>query len=201
MEKGQRDGLLMFNCYVSPSGKVGNYSIYRETPGSKSLKEEVGYALRECRFIPAIYNGERTDVWFAGTVVLFVNDGKPHLRIYANQSHDDIRKGNDFVAPQVIAGTRDWLGSRFDLVAQKARVYQQNGVIQLSITVDASGNQRDLKVISEDPPGFGLGEDIRKMYAKAKYIPGFRNGHPVDCTFDYTEFFRTWRDTRFHTRR
>jgi hypothetical protein len=193
VEKGQRDGLLMFKCDVGHLGGVGNCIIYGETPGSKLLKEEVGHAIKGCRFIPAIFNGKRTDVLFAGTVVFFVNDSKPHLRIYANQSHDDIKKGSDFIAPQVIASTPDWLESRFDLVAQKARVYQQNGAIQLSITVDANGNQRDLKVISEDPPGFGLGEDIRKTYAKAKYIPGFRNGHPVDCTFDFTEFFFTWR--------
>ena len=192
VEKGQRDGLLMFTCYVSRSGRASNLFIYGETPGSNLLKDEVRYAW-DCRFIPAIYNGERTDVLFAGTVIFFVNDGKPHLRIYANQSHDDIKKGNDFIAPQVIANTPDWVGSRFDLVAQKARVYGQNGVVHLSITVDANGNQKDLKVISEAPPGFGLGEDIRKMYAKAKWIPGFRNGHPVDCTFDDIEFFWTWR--------
>src|SRR4030095_466309 len=102
VDKGQRDGLLMFKCYVSRSGTAGNYFIYRETPGSKLLKEEVGHAITACRFIPAIYNGERTDVLFAGTVVFTVTDGKPHLRIYANQSNDDIKKGNDFIAPQVL---------------------------------------------------------------------------------------------------
>lgn len=193
VEKGQGNALLMFKCNVSRSGHAGSYIAYRETPGSKLLKEETGLAVWKCRFIPAIYNGERTDVIFAGTAVFFVSDGKPHLRIYANQSRDDIEKGNDFIAPQVIANTPDSVGSRFDLVAQKARVYGQNGVIHLSITVDPNGNQRDLKVISEDPPGFGLGEDVRKMYAKAKWLPGFRNGHPVECTFDYTEFFWTWR--------
>lgn len=66
--KGQRDGLLMFTCYVNPSGEVQNYFIYRETPGSKLLKEEVGYAITGCRFIPAIYNGQRTAVVFEGTV-------------------------------------------------------------------------------------------------------------------------------------
>ena len=105
VEKGQRDGLLMFSCYVGRSGKVGNYYIYRETPGSKPLKEETGLAVWKCRFIPAIYNGERTDVVFAGTVVFVVRDGKPHLDIYANLSHDDIEKGNDFIAPQVLANT------------------------------------------------------------------------------------------------
>jgi len=200
VDNGQRDGVLMFRCLVYRSGSVsslagraGYWEIYRETPGSKLLKEEVGYALQDCRFIPAIYNGERTDVLFAGTVLFFVSDGKPHLRIYANQSHDDIEKGNDFIAPQVIASTPDWTGGTFDLVTQKARVYGQNGAVQLSINVDANGNQRDLKVISEDPRGFGLGEGVRKVYAKAKWIPGFRNGHPVDCTFDYPEFFRTWK--------
>jgi hypothetical protein len=193
VEKGQGKGLLMFSCYVSSGGRVEDYIIYRETPESKLLKQEVGYALFSYRFIPAIHNGEPTEVMFAGTVVFMVDDGKPHLRVYANQSHDDIQKGNDFIAPQVIAKTPDLLGSRFDLAAQKARVYQQNGAIQLSITVDANGNQKGLKVISEDPPGFGLAEVTLKAYAKARYIPGFRNGRPVECTFDYQEFFRTWK--------
>jgi len=176
MEKGQRDGLLMLTCGVSRLGVVEYYVIHRETPGSKLLKEELGHALRKCRFIPAIYNGERTDVVFTGAVMFVVTDGKPHLRIYANQSNDDIKKGNDFIAPQVLENTRDWIGSGYDLAAQKARVYHQNGWIELSITVDANGNQKDLKVISEDPPGFGFGTVTRNTYAKAKWIPGFRNG-------------------------
>ena len=45
-----------------------------------------------------------------------------------------------------------------------------------------------MKVILEDPPGFGFGDHARKLYAKAKYIPGFRDGHPVDCTFDYAAY-------------
>jgi len=193
MEKGQREGLLMFKCYVDRLGRVRNYWIYRETPGSKLLKDEAGNALSRCRFIPAIYNGEHTDVGFIGTVVFTVTDGKPHLRIYANQNHNDVAKGNDFIAPQLLANTPDWMGSRYDLAAQKARVYGKNGWVQLSVTVDANGNQKDLKVILEDPAGFGFGTVVKDTYAKAKWIPGFRNGHPVDCTFDYSEWFVTWR--------
>src|SRR5439155_6808352 len=89
MEKGQGDGLLMFTCHVNLDGKVQVYYIYRETPGSKLLKEDVGNALWACRFIPAIYNGHRTEVSVAGTVVFLVKDGKPHLRVYMNQNHDD----------------------------------------------------------------------------------------------------------------
>jgi len=190
VEKGQRDGLLMFKCYINRSGEVEYSFIYRETAGSKLLKQEVGYALRGCRFIPAIYNGEPTDVLFTGTVVFSVSNGKPHLRVYANQSNDDLKRGNDFIAPQVVANTVD-IG-RYALAAMKVRAYYQNGTVELSTTVDANGNQKDLKVILEDPPGYGLGAVLRDAYAKAKWIPGFRNGRAVECTFDYAEFLKTW---------
>jgi hypothetical protein len=195
VEKGQRDSLLMFKSGVSRLGEVRNCFMYRETPGSKLLKEEMGNALRACRFIPAIYNGERTDVIFAGTVVFAVRDGKPHLRIYANQNHDDIEKGNDFIAPQVVVNTIDYVRGRYDLAAQEARVNLQNGAVEISITVDSNGNQKDIKVVSEDPPGFGLGNLIKDVYAKARWIPGFRNGRVVECRFDYAEWFfalRQW---------
>ena len=194
VEKGQRDGLLMFTCHVSRWGTVGTFIVYRETPGSKLLKEEVEHAIKVCRFIPAISSGERTNVLFAGTVVFSVTDGNPHLRIYANQNNDDIQKGNDFVAPQVITSTPDWQVARSEL--QKAKAYRQSGAVELSGTVDTNGNLKDLKVISEDPPGFGFGDSSRKTYAKAKFIPGFRNGHPVDCTFDYADYI--WVHRRSH---
>jgi hypothetical protein len=188
MEKGQGDGLLMFSCRVGPSGKVQFYYIYRETPGSELLKKVVGDSLWACRFIPAIYNGQRADVGFIGTVVFSVAGGKPHLRIYANENHDDIAKGNDFIAPQFLPSTLDQKAGS-DPMLGKATVSRKKGAIQLSITVDASGNQKDLKVILEDPPGFGFGMLAKNTYAKAKWIPGFRNGHPVECTFDYPEWF------------
>src|SRR2546430_358062 len=62
MEKGQQDALLMFSCFVRRDGKVWGYYTYRETPGSKWLKKEVENRLTGCHFIPAIYNGEKTQV-------------------------------------------------------------------------------------------------------------------------------------------
>jgi hypothetical protein len=193
VEKGQRDGLVMFKCYVDRSGKVSTYNVYRETPGSKLLKEELRTAIAASRFIPAVYNGKRIDVALVGTVVLFVTDGKPQLHIYMNQNHEDVSKGNDFIAPQLLINSVDQTRSGNDLAAQKARVYGQNGWIELSITVDANGNQKDLQVVLEDPPGFGFGTVVRHAYAKAKWIPGFRSGQAVDCSFDYPEWFQSRR--------
>jgi Gram-negative bacterial tonB protein. len=173
VEKGQRDGLVMFKCYVDRSGKVSTYNVYRETPGSKLLKEELGTAIAASRFIPAVYNGKRTEVALVGTVVLLVTDGKPQLHVYMNQNHEDVSKGNDFVAPQLLMNSVDWTRNGNDLAAQKARVYGQNGWIELSITVDANGNQKDLQVVLEDPPGFGFGTVAMHAYAKANGFPVF----------------------------
>jgi hypothetical protein len=151
----------------------------------------VGYALDACRFIPAVYNGDQTDVLFLGTVIFFVNEGKPHLRVYANQSHDDIKQGNNFIAPQLIPRTADWVGGRFEL--KEAARLLQSGVTNLSMSVDANGNLKDMKVVLEDPPGFGFGDAARKIFAKAKYVPGFRNGRPVDSTFEYPLYVVTWK--------
>jgi len=189
MEKGERDAILMFTCPVSRSGNAFGPWIPRQTPGSKPLEDELDLALMKCRFIPAIYNGERTDVIFSGTVLFMVIDGKPHLRIYANQNRDDVNKGNDFIAPQVVGDTVDYAGIKYDLAAY--RVHHRRGRVDFSVTVDANGNQKGMKVILEDPPGdpFGYSELARKAYAKTKWIPGFRNGHAVECTFEYSTWF------------
>jgi hypothetical protein len=193
MEKGQGHGLLNFQCLVSTSGQPVTPVTYRATPGSAALEMEVMSALRSCRFTPAIYDGKFMEVLFLGTVLFVVADGKPHLRIYANQNHDDIAKGNDFIAPQLIPGTRKKISLIQDELG-KARIYHQQGVVELSTTVDANGDQRHIRVISEDPPGFNFGKAELEMSWGAKYLPGFRNGHPVECTFNqYLWFFPVYR--------
>jgi hypothetical protein len=189
MRKRQGDALMNFQCLVSTSGQPVDPVTYRATPGAGTLETEVISALQRCSFIPAIYDGKPTEVLFLGTVVFVVADGKPHLRIYANQNRDDIATGNDFIAPQLIPETRKKI-SLVQNELEKARIYHQNGVVELSTTVDANGNQEDIGVVSEDPPGFNFGRAELELSAGAKYIPGFRNGRPVDCTFDqYLWFF------------
>lgn len=192
VEKGQRDGLLMFTCLVRRDGRVTYYFTYRTTPGSKLLKEEVGTALLRSHFIPAIYNGEHTEVFVIGTVVLLMADGKPHLRIYMNVNHDDVAKGNDFIAPQLVANSPDYSAGRYNPADYKAAVNGQNAWVVLSATADANGNQRDLKVSAEEPPGFGVGTAAKDVFKIARWIPGFRNGRPVECTFDFPSWVTTW---------
>jgi hypothetical protein len=69
VEKGQRDGLLMFRCYVARYGLASNLVILQGTPDSGLLKEELQSHFWNLRFIPAIYNGEPTDVLLSGTLI------------------------------------------------------------------------------------------------------------------------------------
>jgi len=187
MEKGQGNAAISFQCFVSSAGGPVNAVTYRGTRESKALDSEVNSALERCRFIPAIYNGKPTAVLFHGSVFFVVADGKPHLRIYANQNHDDIAKGNDFIAPQLIAGTTHKVSLRDELA--KAGIHHQKGVVELTTIVDANGNQKGIKMLSEDPPGFNFGYVALELFSGAKYIPSFRNGRPVDCTFNHYDWF------------
>jgi hypothetical protein len=189
VEKGQGNGLLNFQCHVGPSGEPINPVTFRPTPASEALEREVISALWRCRFIPAIDNGKPVTVVLIGTVVFVVADGKPHLRIYANQNPDDIAKGNDFIAPQLIPTTINKVPLNDELA--KGRIYRlKGGMVELAITVDANGNQKQIRVVSEDPPGFNFGKAEVELLWGAKYIPGFRNGHPVECTFNQFGWFR-----------
>lgn len=192
VEKGQGDGLVMFTCYVASSGNVRGCFTYRETPGSKLLKKAVEDVFWSCRCIPAIYDGKQTDVLMVCTVILMVRDGIPHLRIYLNQNHDDLVNGNDFIAPQPVAESADWTGWQYNLAAYKAVINGKNGWIEMAVQVDRNGNLKDFRVIFEDPPGFGMGTVAKQSFAKAKWIPGFRNGHEVDCTTDFSLWYLTW---------
>ncbi len=193
--KGQRDAAVMFECYVGRSGKAEDGMTYRGTPGSKLLAKEVSAALDRASFVPAIYNGKPISIYFAGAVMFYVVNGKPQLHVYANQNADDLKQGKDFIAPQLISGTTDFEKAKGEL--EKARLHQKNGAITLAISVDASGAVTGMRVAAEDPPNYNFGRAALKEYAGARYLPGFRNGRPVACTFEYTSFVIAFRKERY----
>lgn len=154
MNKSPHDAVVFFSCAVSGNGATDSGYTYRGTAGSKALAEAVENALPRSRFIPALYNGKSVSVWFSGTAMFFVTDGKPHLRIYANQNTDDIASGKDFIAPQVILGTDNWEGAK--ALLEKARVSARNGAVEMQIDVGANGANNGMKLLSEDPPGYNF---------------------------------------------
>ena len=75
----------MFSCLVAPTGQVVTRGTYRGTRGSELLEQELLKRLATARLIPAVHNHQPVIAIFYGTVKFAVVNGKPRLRIFANQ--------------------------------------------------------------------------------------------------------------------
>ena len=186
LKQGQGDGVVMFSQVVLKGPVNGNFgSVYRGTPNSKALQKEVLRALSKARFIPAIAHGKPVPVYFQGTVLFFAK-ATPHLRMLANQDPTALLRFDDFIAPQAILGTLGWL--RNDPRLQPAVRLNKNGGVTFELHVSETGKLLSTKVVSEDPPGYNFAAVEKDMLSSAEFIPGFRNGKPVDCSFQMTRY-------------
>jgi TonB family protein len=179
INKGQKDGSIMFCCSVRKTGEIVDTWTYRGTPESTLLEKEVTRRLNQAVFIPAIYDREPVQVLFFGTVTFSIVNGKSRLRIFANQEAAELKKESDFVGPQPFAG-RD---SKFEGLHYPDDVVQVpiSGLVELAIKVDADGNLKDLRVVSEEPPLVGFRRAAAEDFRVARFIPAFRDGKPTEC--------------------
>src|SRR6266446_7507384 len=146
-QKGQRDAWVMFECAVAGDGIAFGSDFFTWSPNSDLLKNEVRRRLRQARFIPAVNEHKRTHAWFAGTAVFVVTNGRPHLRLYANQDLDEIKRGADFVAPQLIYVPNHFI-SNFPEYPSAAKHAEVGGVLKLRHSVDVNGKTTGLQVMS-----------------------------------------------------
>ena len=168
----------MFACIVAPIGEIMLSETYRGTPESKLLEQELVKRLSKAKFIPAIYNHKPVPVFFYGTAVFSVVNGKPRLRIFSNQQLDELKKENDFIDPQPYFGEDSkFTGPHYPDTGTSVRV---TGVVELALNVDATGNLTNIQLVSESPPLLGFGDAAISDFKGAKFIPAFRNGQPVE---------------------
>ena len=186
--KGQRDAWVMFECVVAGDGEAGGSDFFTASPGADLLKNEIRRRLRQAKFIPAVYNHKRTHAWFAGTAVFVVANGRPHLRMYANQDLDEIKRGTDFVAPQLIEVPNHNV-SNVPTFPGAAKHEEVGVVVKLRHSVDAEGKTTDVQVISERPPGYQLGEWLKKVIPLVDFLPGYRNGRPTATSYTFTWWY------------
>lgn len=177
---GQKDATVSFCCSVDKLGEIANTWTYRGTPGSVALERELVRCLDETVFIPAIYNRQPVYVLFFGTVTFKVVNGKPRLRIFANQEAEELKKESDFIGPQPFAG----VGSKFEGLHYPGDTVtsELTGIVELAMKVDANGIMKELRVVSEYPPLVGFGRAAAEDFRVASFIPAFRDGKPVECS-------------------
>jgi len=92
---------------VDPNGFPSYSKVWGMTKETEALRDELRERLAQARFMPAMYEHRPVYAWFYGTLAFSVVDGKPHLRIFANQELPELQKETDFIAPQPI-----WLPSK-----------------------------------------------------------------------------------------
>lgn len=187
IKKGQKDGSVMFACSVKKTGEIANTWTYRGTPESLLLEQELVRCLDTAGFVPGIYNRQVVHVLFFGTVTFKIVNGKPRLRIFANQEAEELKKESDFVGPQPFVG-RD---SKFEGLhyPNDALTNVLSGLVELGIKIDADGNLKELKLLSEDPPLAGFGRAASEDFRVARFIPAFRDGKPVECSITLPVYY------------
>ena len=178
----------MFSCLVAPTGHIARSGAYRGTHGSELLEQELLKRLATARFIPAIHNHQPVLAVFYGTVKFAVVNGKPRLRIFANQQLNEVDKETDFIDPQPYVGQdSNFTGLHYPETGSTVAV---TGVVDLALSVDAKGNLTNMEVLSEEPPLLGFGNAALSDFSGAKFIPAFRNGQPVDSNVKIPVFYK-----------
>src|SRR5438093_9760297 len=188
IKKGQKDAAVMFSCLVAPTGDVVRSACYRGTKGSELLEQEVLKRLANAKFVPAIHNHQPVIAVFYGTVTFAAVNGKPRLRIFANQQLEEVKKESDFIDPQPYVGQ----DSKFTGIhyPDTGTTVQLTGLAELALNVDAAGNLKSMRVVSEEPPLLGFGEAAMSDFNGAKFIPAFRNGQPVESNVKIPVYFK-----------
>ena len=54
------------------------------------------------------------------------------------------------------------------------------GVVELELEVDATGNLKNMRVVTEEPAYLRFGQAALSDFNGAKFIPAFRSGKPVE---------------------
>jgi TonB family protein len=188
MKKGQKEAAVMFSCLVAPTGDVVRAGAYRPTRGSELLGQEVLKRLVKAKFIPAIRNHQPVIAVFYGTVRFAVVNGKPRLRIFANQQVEEVDKETDFIDPQPYVGQDSkFTGLHYPETGSSVAV---TGAVELALSVDAQGNLKSMEVVSAEPPLLGFGEAALSDFNGAKFIPAFRNGQPVESNVKIPVYYK-----------
>lgn len=186
MKRGQGNAIIMFSCGVTPLGDGYSMQVYRCSPNSELLQKEVLGHVVQAQFEPAVYHHNRVGVWVDGTVSYFIANGKPHLRIFLNQEEPDLKRGNDFIAPQFafVPGN-----PKFQGIFWPPGAPGHQGAAAVTMEVAATGKVLSAKVAYEHPPGMGFGAAAAGPARDAIFIPGFRNGKVVPCRFTWSILF------------
>ena len=186
MKRGQQDAVVLFECGVSDQGRGFNSRTFRASPNSELLAKELLGRIDQAQFEPAVYHHNRVDVYVHGIASFVVKDGKPHLRIFLHQSEDELKSGQDFIAPQFAFVPNN---TAFKGIYYPPQAPGHSSMANLKLNISAEGKVERAMTEYEYPPNMNFGAQAVGPIRDAIFIPGFRNGKPVACQVTWTMIY------------
>ncbi len=194
MKRGQKDGLIMFDCGVTKLGTPIVPYTYRGTPGTSKLADEVVGKLLRSTWMPAVKHGRPANALVYGTVVFAIVDGKPRVRVYLNQEEKELMRQADFIAPQLT-----WDAGQKFKIDWPAQAGARNGTVAVDLDVDRGGKVLGMKLNYESQSGLGFSAEVMRKLQEAEFVPAYRNGQPVATKFTIPFFFRAGPGSNWNT--
>lgn len=189
-------GNLTLNVYcravIGPKGQMKQNFCFRSEKVDQAFRDAIDTAAKSAKLLPAIVSGEPHRVIFWYRVMFVRVDGKSMIRVFPNWARDIDKYGNDYEGPQRVSrlmlpracSTRGLV--TMDAADSLRSKFENPSVFLIAtLTIDASGEPLD-DVVFESTSNV---EDsrcrsrIREELERADYIPGYRNGEPVEATF------------------
>lgn len=188
MQRGQGTGMVFFSAVVGTNGDTRRYytRVYGGSPNTELLAREITGKIDRSIFHPALYHGTPQEAMVCGTVAYAVVEGKPHLRIFLNQEMEDLKKQTDFIAPQLVFMRTE----RFRGFDWPQRAGGNSGMAAVRLNIDVTGKITGMKLEQEEPKGMDFGGQLMMDLKDAIFLPGYRNGQPVACSFTLPFVYR-----------
>jgi outer membrane biosynthesis protein TonB len=63
------------------------------------------------------------------------------------------------------------------------------GLVEMAMKIDADGNLKELRMVSEYPPLVGFGRAAAEDFRVARFIPAFRDEKPAECSITLPVYY------------
>ncbi len=175
-------GKVTLRAVIHRDGTVGDIKVLRESPGGFGFGRAAIDAVQQWRYRPAMKDGCPVDVYFR-VVVNFQLAGTAGsggevvpLPVGEARGGKVLTPGVDGVTkPELIPGTRVR-----PVYPEAARKLKAEGYVILRAVIRRDGTVGDLKVLKEEPGGFGFGRAAIRAVRKWRYRAATKDGRPVD---------------------
>jgi len=173
----KKEAAVQFYCEVRTDGETRHRTIIAED-NYGPFRNAVQKALQQGRFSPARVGGKAVPVMLGGTVFFLCGAGQPTIVVSLTTADKNKVAGSNYIQPQMLRTYAD-LERKVKIWQNLVNIGSAYPVAEVTMDVDATGNQTSRKISFESTKNGGLGAVLLKACEGAKFIPAHSNGKRV----------------------